>query len=138
MYEQCSFGQAIPRMQALAFIYDHASEFPSWVQHLTPKQTEQLAAILTRWKQSNEEHKAVQTIEDIEKREFTRALVVCRGDVCDAAKALGIGKTTLYRRLKQWGYSPSGWRVISQAAALACVHNVDDVRGNGGAEAGAV
>jgi hypothetical protein len=41
------------------------------------------------------------------------------GDVCAAAKALGIGKTTLYRKLKSWGFSSDTWQRISQAAVLA-------------------
>lgn len=130
MYEQGNYGQRVSQMQALAFIYDHLSDFPSWVQRLTPRQMEQLAGILNSWQASNGQREGVQPIDDIEKREFTRALTVCRGDVCEAAKALGVGKTTLYRRLKEWGYSPSNWRVISQAAALACIRAVNDVRGN--------
>jgi DNA-binding NtrC family response regulator len=130
MYGQGNYGESVSQMQALAFIYDHLSDFPSWVQRLTPRQMEQLAGILNRWQTSNGQCEGVQPIDDIEKREFTRALALCRGDVCEAAKALGVGKTTLYRRLKEWGYSPSNWRVISQAAALACIRSVNDVRAN--------
>jgi len=119
MQEHDNYGQSTPPMQALAFIYDHLSDFPSWVQRLTPRQVEQLASILGRWQLSSGQQGPVQPIEDVEKREFTRALRVCEGDVSEAAKALGIGKTTLYRRIKQWGYTPSNWRVFSQAAALA-------------------
>jgi len=130
MYGQGNYGESVSQMQALAFIYDHLSDFPSWVQRLTPRQMEQLAGILNRWQTSNGQCEGVQPIDDIEKREFTRALALCRGDVCEAAKALGVGKTTLYRRLKEWGYSPSNWRVISQAAALACIRSGNDVRAN--------
>jgi len=128
MYEQGNYGEAVSQMHALAFIYDYLNEFPSWVQRLTPRQIEQLAAILSRWQSSNEQQQAVQPIEDLEKREFTRALAVYRGDVCEAAKALGIGKTTMYRRLKEWGYCPSNWRLISQAAALACAGGRNNLR----------
>jgi len=119
MQDHDNYGQGTPTMQALAFIYDHMRDFPSWVQRLTPRQVEQLAGILGRWQESPGQQGPVQPLQDIEKREFTRALLACRGDVSEAAKALGIGKTTLYRRLKQWGYSPSSWRVFLQAAALA-------------------
>ena len=138
MYEQGKHGQNVSQMNALAFIYDHLSEFPSWVQRLTPRQFEQLAMILSRWEASNGHEQTVRPLEDVERRELTRALAACRGDVCEAAKALGIGKTTLYRRLKQWGYNPSSWRVISQAAVLAHVRAGNDVGRSAAAAAGAV
>lgn len=126
MYEQDTYGRAVPQMQALAFIYDHLNDFPSWVQRLTSRQLEQLAGVLTHWQTRNGPDQIVRPIGDIQKREFTRALVLSKGDVCEAAKALGIGKTTLYRRLKEWGYSPSDWRAFSQAGALACIHSAND------------
>lgn len=128
MLEQGNYGTAVPHMHALAYLYDHLADFPTWVQHLTPKQIDQLAMILIGWQRTTGEYDTVQSIEDLEKREFIRALATYGGDVCEAAKALGIGKTTLYRRLKEWGYSPSHWRLISQAAALAYVRPTSDVR----------
>jgi DNA-binding NtrC family response regulator len=138
MYEQGNCGQSVLQMRALAFIYDHLGDFPSWVQRLTPRQFEQLAAILSNWNASNGQQDPVRPIEDVERREFTRALTVFKGDVCEAAKALGIGKTTLYRRLKQWGCDPSTWRVISQAAALAHVRPATNARGAAARAVGAV
>jgi len=138
MYGQGNYAENVSQMHALAFVYDHLNDFPSWVQRLTPRQFEQLAVILSQWQASNGEEQPVQPIEDVERREFTRALTVYRGDVCQAAKALGIGKTTFYRRLKQWGYNPSSWRVISQAAVLAHIRPVNDVRRTAARAAGAV
>jgi len=128
MHEQASYGQTAPHMRALAYLYDNLSDLPIWVQQLTPGQMEQLAALLNRWQTSNGECEAVQPIAKVEKHEFIRALVACRGDVGAAAKALGIGKTTLYRRLKEWGYGPSNWRLICQATALAGVRPRTEVR----------
>jgi hypothetical protein len=36
-----------------------------------------------------------------------------------AAKALGIGKTTIYRLLHRWGISKADWRLVVQARVLA-------------------
>ena len=46
---------------------------------------------------------AVETIEETERRTIRRALQTFGGDKLMAAKALGIGKTTLYRKLKEYG-----------------------------------
>jgi transcriptional regulator with PAS, ATPase and Fis domain len=40
------------------------------------------------------------TIAEMEERALGRAMYESRGNVCDAARMLGIGKTTLYRKLK--------------------------------------
>jgi transcriptional regulator of acetoin/glycerol metabolism len=106
------------RMTALAYLYDNLRDLPTWLQRLTPVQMEQLAAVLTGWQAKSEKHEAVLPIEEIEQREFTRALILFNGDVCAAAKALGIGKTTFYRKMKSWGFSATDWRLIIQAAAL--------------------
>ena len=45
----------------------------------------------------------VETMEESEKRAIVRALQTFHGDKLVAAKALGIGKTTLYRKLKEYG-----------------------------------
>lgn len=106
-------------VDALAYLYDHLKDFPSWFQRLTPGQMNQLAAILTGWRKSDDQPEGVQPLEEIEKRELTRALLVFDGDVCAAAKALGIGKTTAYRHLKKWGLSTSDSHVLHQASALS-------------------
>jgi two-component system response regulator HydG len=43
------------------------------------------------------------TIEEMERRFILRALRETNGDKLAAARLLGIGKTTLYRKLKQYG-----------------------------------
>ena len=121
MYETGNYRQTISNMQALAFVYDNLSGLPTWIQRLTPGQMEQLAAVLNRWRASKEAVEAVQPLEEVERREVMRALALCNGDVCAAARQLRIGKTTLYRRLKNWGFKASNWRAIHQAVALAAV-----------------
>ena len=39
---------------------------------------------------------------DIERRHILHAIEYTQGDMATAAKLLGIGKTTLYRKLKQY------------------------------------
>jgi two-component system NtrC family response regulator len=39
----------------------------------------------------------------LEKQTISRALVAAKGNKAEAARLLGIGTTTLYRKLKQWG-----------------------------------
>jgi transcriptional regulator of acetoin/glycerol metabolism len=107
------------RMEALAYLYDKLRDLPSWLQHLTPVQMQQLAALISAWDAKRHDPVAVHPLDEVERREFTRALIVFNGDVCSAARALGVGKTTFYRKMKSWGFSPSDWRLIYQAAALA-------------------
>lgn len=106
-------------LQALAFIYDNTNHFPTWIRRLSPGQISDLATLIARWEISNMPHYEVQLLDIVERREVARAMAKFGGDVCAAAKALGIGKTTLYRKLKAWGFSSETWLRVSQAAALA-------------------
>jgi|SRR5690348_12770679 len=106
-------------LQALAFIYDNRDWFPTWARRLTPGQISEFATIIARWEMSNMPRYEVLPLETLERREVARAMAKFGGDVCAAAKALGIGKTTLYRKLKAWGFSSDTWQRISQAAVLA-------------------
>jgi two-component system response regulator HydG len=40
---------------------------------------------------------------EVEKRAILHAIALLDGDKLEAAKQLGIGKTTLYRKLKEYG-----------------------------------
>ncbi|HWS98436.1 MAG TPA: sigma-54 dependent transcriptional regulator [Candidatus Methylomirabilis sp.] len=51
----------------------------------------------------NTETAAVAPLADIEKRAILHAIALLNGDKLEAAKQLGIGKTTLYRKLKEYG-----------------------------------
>ena len=46
---------------------------------------------------------AVKTLADLEKDAILGAIRTLNGDKLQAAKLLGIGKTTLYRKLKEYG-----------------------------------
>lgn len=49
---------------------------------------------------------APHTLEDLERRAILNALEIAGGDRLRAAKRLGIGKTTIYRKLKEYGIEP--------------------------------
>ena len=47
-------------------------------------------------------------LQEVERRAIEQALTYTRGDRTTAAHLLGIGRTTLYRKLKEYGYSNAG------------------------------
>jgi two-component system response regulator HydG len=46
---------------------------------------------------------AITPLEELEKQAILHAIQVLDGDKLEAARRLGIGKTTLYRKLKEYG-----------------------------------
>jgi DNA-binding NtrC family response regulator len=105
-------------MSALAFLYDHIRDFPTWFRKLTPSQLEDVATAMVQWRLPPEEQ-SILPAESIERREFLRAVALCNGNVEKAARALSVGKTTLYRKLKSWGYTVQNRALLAQAAALS-------------------
>lgn len=106
------------RMHAIAFLYDHMLDVPVWIRRLTPGQVDDISKLMISWYGTLGEFQAIVPLEDVEKREITRAIMASGCDVQKAAKLLGVGKTTLYRRLRQWGFSIPELRLIHQASAL--------------------
>ncbi len=49
--------------------------------------------------------KAFRPFSEIKKDMFLEAIEYCNGNVVQAAKELGIGKSTLYKKLREWGIS---------------------------------
>ena len=49
----------------------------------------------------------IRTMEEEERRIFLHALELCGWKVGDAAEALGIGRATLYRRIRAYGLEPT-------------------------------
>jgi len=47
-------------------------------------------------------------LQEVERQAIQQALTYTRGDRTTAAQLLGIGRTTLYRKLKGYGYPPAG------------------------------
>ncbi len=109
----------IAHLNALAFLYDHLIDFPVWIRKLTRGQLENIARIMIAWPAALDGSAEIVPMDEIEKREVVRAVTLCGGDVIKAAEALKMGKTTVYRKLKQWGYSVENRLLTHQASVLA-------------------
>jgi len=106
-------------LNALAFLYDHLMDFPAWIRHLTRGQLENIARIMVAWTTVVDGRAEIVPMEEIEKREVYRAIRLCDGDVVRAAEALRMGRTTVYTKLQQWGYSVENRLLANQASVLA-------------------
>ena len=105
------------RMPALAYLYDHVRELPAWFQRLTARQLQDIADLMIQWNVVSDD-KNMLTMEQIEKREVLRVLALCDGNIVKAANVLKMGKTTLYRKLAQWGHSVQNRVLVENASAL--------------------
>ena len=105
------------RISALAYLYDNMRDFPAWFRRLTPGQIEDIADIMAQWQLPQLGSKIV-PLEETERREVLRAITLCEGSVPAAAKALRVGKTTMYNKLRQWGYTARNRILLAQASVL--------------------
>ena len=79
----------------------HMGDLPTQLQDFKMHQraTQEEQAI----QQAAETPEGVRTIAELEKEAIFQAITYLKGDKLRAAKLLGIGKTTLYRKLKEYG-----------------------------------
>ena len=56
------------------------------------------------------EDSSISTINELESQAIENAIHVYKGNLTEAAKALGIGRATLYRKVKQYSIDPSSAR----------------------------
>lgn len=56
---------------------------------------------------SNQADAKVATMDELEAKAIENAIVQYRGNLTEAAKALGIGRATLYRKVKQYQIDPT-------------------------------
>jgi hypothetical protein len=108
----------ITHLNTLAYLYDHRGEFPVWFRRLTHGQLEDIAKVMIAWHATCGE-RGIVSFEEVERREVIRAITLCGGDVTRAAGALKMGKTTIYTKLRRWGYSIENRILIHQASVLA-------------------
>jgi hypothetical protein len=105
------------RMSALAYLYDHIRDLPQWFRQLPPGQLEDIAAVMAKWSFPADDHSVV-PLEETERREVLRAIVISGGNVIRAARALGISKATIYYKLKQWGYAIQNRKVNTRTSLV--------------------
>jgi DNA-binding NtrC family response regulator len=111
-------------MDALGHIYTAMTDLAAWFRRLTPGQREDIARLMADWAAPSRRaepadqnsHGCIPKIKDVERDLIHQAIQACHGDISQAARALGVGKTTIYRKLREWGENP---KLLSQAAALA-------------------
>jgi transcriptional regulator of acetoin/glycerol metabolism len=65
----------------------------------------------------NHDAKSVSTINDLESMAIKNAIFEYKGNLTEAAKALGIGRATLYRKVKQYNIDPGLARKRTAKAA---------------------
>ena len=73
----------------------HIADLPTALQNFHAQ--EPVVAVET------EQTSAISPLAELEKQAILRAIALLNGDKLEAAKQLGIGKTTLYRKLKEYG-----------------------------------
>ncbi len=93
---------------------------PALAIGLTPVTVDNTANVLTFPQvQANQplSGEKVQKMEDMEARAIETAIYQYKGNLTEAAKALGIGRATLYRKVKQYHIDPSQARRRKLVAA---------------------
>ncbi|PIS09828.1 MAG: hypothetical protein COT73_12530 [Bdellovibrio sp. CG10_big_fil_rev_8_21_14_0_10_47_8] len=56
---------------------------------------------------TNQDNSKVATMDELESKAIENAILQFRGNLTEAAKALGIGRATLYRKVKQYQIDPT-------------------------------
>lgn len=105
------------QVSALAFLYEKGHEQCRWLRTLTPRQMQNLASLMMEWQRANNPREIL-PLEEIERREIFRAVMFFEGNANQAARSLRIGKTTIYRKLRRWGYTIKDRLLLVQACAL--------------------
>lgn len=93
--QQLTQGVPVGSVTSSSEVPGNVLQFPSATSHLEPR---------------------VQKMEDIEARAIEEAINQYKGNLTEAAKALGIGRATLYRKVKQYQIDPSAARKRKHAA----------------------
>jgi DNA-binding NtrC family response regulator len=65
-------------------------------------------------------------LQELERKAITEALEATGGDRARAAKLLGIGKTTIYRKLKEYGFEEETSRAATPQQAFATIPELTD------------
>jgi DNA-binding NtrC family response regulator len=96
----------------------HLSDLNSWRERDGEKAG---SAFRRRRPQRLPENNELMPLKEIERRAIFQALREICGDKLAAARLLGIGKTTLYRKLKQYSIDSSQFQALSVSKELPCM-----------------
>ena len=87
----------------------HTVDLPTQLQDFRAQRQEEVAAQATAGAESSGENRpAIISIAEMERQAILGTIRQLNGDKLMAAKLLGIGKTTLYRKLKEYGLGEGG------------------------------
>ena len=124
------------RLDALAFVYHVIHSLDArgkqWLRSLTPGQAQDVADVVVLWERTRHPscdsvaHSEIVPLHEVEKRAILNA-VEKLGAPLKAAAALGIGKTTLYRKLKEYASEPL--KILPQPASRTSPENVSSCIG---------
>ena len=78
-------------------------EGPIRAEHLPPGLGERAGASARRAGEAAQDAAEIETLEEVERRHVLRAVELCAGNLAEAARRLGVGRSTLYRKLESWG-----------------------------------
>ncbi|RMH53503.1 MAG: sigma-54-dependent Fis family transcriptional regulator [Alphaproteobacteria bacterium] len=60
------------------------------------------------------EARAVRPLSEVEAEAIADALMICRGHISETARRLGIGRSTLYRKMREYGIAQNGTRSAAE------------------------
>ncbi len=83
----------------------HRADFPQEIQHFRPPRPQEAAEAGQPGEEGSRPPRVV-SIAEMEKQAILDTIRQLNGDKITAARLLGIGKTTLYRKLKEYGIDP--------------------------------
>lgn len=55
----------------------------------------------------------LKSISQVESEAISKAIVSCKGNLSEVAKSLGIGRATLYRKLKEYNINPKELKKVA-------------------------
>lgn len=84
-----------------------ASGMPSLMSGSNPLERSNVLQFPSQSASPSGEASRVATIDELESKAIENAIMQYRGNLTEAAKALGIGRATLYRKVKQYQIDPS-------------------------------
>lgn len=97
------------QMNMPGFVHSLTGEMPALTTGAAPVEGAKILQFPTGGSQMMHDSK-VQTINELESVAIQNAIQNFNGNLTEAAKALGIGRATLYRKVKQYNIDPSSAR----------------------------